>query len=78
MEKSFKVGDRYRHKFDKDVWEVVSKKYVKLIEHGEFFNEHNLNIEIDICHISHAYKYIGNFAKSNNFKTIYEILNSGK
>ena len=75
MEGKYKVGDRYRHKFDKDDWEVVSLTHCKLIEHGEFFNEHNLNVEIDIWHLNQDYKYLGNFSKSNNFKIIYEILN---
>lgn len=74
-----KIGDRYRHKTDSDVWEVVDSKTAVCIEVGSWLDQSDLNSKLNPDVLTHntSFEYLGNYAKSNNFKVVYDILNDG-
>lgn len=74
-----KIGDRYRHKTNSDVWEIVDSKTAVCIEVGSWLYQSDLNSTLnpDVLTLTISFEYIGNFSKSNKFKIIYDILNDG-
>ena len=79
MEKYFKVGDKFVHKIDGDVWEITGEctgegypvVCIKESNHEQaYLGAEQSNYPL---HISDFWEYIEQ--KSNNFKVIYEILN---
>jgi hypothetical protein len=79
--KKFKLGDIFRDYETGDTWEVIaegSKPYEDVtaicIEAGDGYQVGQIH---DWQCNFHRWKYLGNHAKSNNFKNIYDILNDG-
>lgn len=78
--RKFKVGDRFKDYETGDTWEVIEegpKPYGDVtaicIVGGDGYHVGQIH---DWQSEFHRWIYLGNYAKSNNFKTIYDILNN--
>ena len=74
MEGKYKIGDRVQWPEGGDIIEMT--EYGWLVIQGGIISKTGRVLGHNAFYPSSGWVYLGNYSKSNNFKLIYDILNS--